>query len=1538
MRLKKQISFFLFVIMVIGNMAGFAIDDGRLKRDVYLHANGTENGNISTVYMGDDVNVYLAIDNPNKGMYDADGISEDSKHKEPQYDMNGYIVKFYYDSDYFELKNGEMPINCNVPMLENVSEPDIPADVNDFSVPAGFYIESRGTGTETVNGKIYNTAYITVLFNGIWLPQKKDDTGWYNLCSLPLIPKKTGITEVFIETNDTQENHSLELLAKNVTDYPVNFELDIVNGGYHQINIKNKLRPNAPEANPKAGSYDKEQNVTLTAEEDCAIYYTQKENPTDADWIRFNDDTPIKITTTTEIKCKAVRSDGKESDIVSYKYQIVPSAPKLFQDENGQKNLLEEVYNSDNQFRVYVSNNNPYTIISEDCEIYYTFSVNASAEDMSIGDNPEKDWVKVNKQYNYIDIAKTCTVRLVTVKGGERSYVTVYHFGIKPAPALASPEPAENQKKTEVTLVSATKNAEIYYTVDGSDPRTGGILYTSPIMISQTTTLRTAAKFNNIYSDLKSYDYIINPVPKDAVTAYPPAGIYEEVSVELSTPNGRDIYYTTNGSNPSDNKNTNRKQYKYGEPVFIDKDTRITAVSIDENGNAGEEYVFDYKIKPAPPIFAPESTQFAVNGTVAVYNASPNKNYSLYYTTDGTDPKTSSSRIKADGDNAVINVTKYTGIKAVSQNENGAYSDAVSNVYDIIGSRPSKPVVSLEEGVYTLKNGNDEGFTTGFLPVPDGVTIYYTVAYNHDGDYPQPDPNKGYEQTKIYKPGEDILLRGETIIKAVAENAFGIRSDMGVFHYTIVPEAPSAPPSTTFSGGISILPVTAVPGSAVTYTVNGFTNTFTVPDNGLFYIDPNTGNAYVDEKKINQLGTDSGTVINAPINLSISCEKDGISSAVNSYQYSAEDNDMPAAPYADKSSGKYKETAIDDNNNLLSVKLMSINKEDEIQYRTAADNAWKTYSSPILLKDDTVLYIRAAKNGKYSDIATYVYTFIPPEPVITPSSGKYSNMQTVKLSVPDTAPTDRDYTIYYKRGGDRQDVRYTGVDILIEKSQSIKAYIVENDLEDKAKYSGNETAYYIIDTSPANGKVSVAEPFFSRRRFETKEITKAPYSYGINLISNNADADIMYTYEYTLADGSVIKSAPELQYKTPVMVTSSMTAMTITAWLVDENGAEIDKSRDTFEYAFVTLNIPITSLEKETTTAFKSGTEYTILNDYPNDKTINIYYTLDGSNPTLSDNTARKLYKGEKLKITGSTTLKAVYVSSCGNCGECNADNPGSCMDALYGDAGTYKYTVLSTNNTGGGGGIRSTPKPTPTPVPTPMNTPTPTPNGDDNQHTKDYFGRTAAEHVSYISGYPDGTVRADNNITREEIAQIVFTIMEKKDSPKKPDGLMYPDVSADRWSAQPVEYLSEQNIIEGYPDGAFHPADNMTRAEFCTMISRFLGLDTLEKDMKFNDISKEHWGFGYVNALYQEGFISGYEDETFRPDRELTRAEAITIFNKILGRKPLAEYLVTTDFNLFEDLFEDRWYFADVLESVVIHKYALNKDGYEEVWYRTEK
>ena len=1518
---KRILSFILSVVtlcsIIPGNIVS-ADDTDKKSRNLYIHAQG-ENPSAtvtgSTIYTDESADIYFAVDNPNKGLF------ENGEHKEPQYDMNGYSVTIYYDPAYLELADGtdaDSPIDCTIPN-KTISE----GETGEF----GYYLYRHGGESGiSINGKSYNSAYVTVFFSGIYLPQKKDGTLWYNLCKLPLKPKKTGSTQVFIDTegrgnyiNNGQVGESLELFAKDESGELENqtFSYNVVNGGYHNITIKDRTRPGAPVANPGEGSYTETQYVKLSAETGCEIWYS-----TDGgnNYYLYDDSTPVEIVTTTTIICYAKRiTDRKTSSEVSYTYKIIPKAPHLFVDESGTKTIIPNIYSEYSAFRVYVSDKEIFENIEDTNKVYYTFS-DISDENIIGGTNPETEWVEIQRQNPYIAIDKKRTVRLITVNmAGEKSDVSEYHLGVKPAKVTADKPSGDYDKTISVTLETATQNAVIYYTTDGSDPIVYGREYISPVPIAADTTLRAAATYDGLWSEISSYYYVFTGYNDYHIDAFYPSGVYDgSVNVTLTANNPEiSIKYSTDGGNT---------WKPYTKTLLFEEDTELYVRAVDKDGVPHEKQQppYTYKIRPQPPKFVPESTQFTQATEISVFCTDSNDDtkdrYELYYTTDGSDPLTSNTRKKAQNEysTALITINDYTVVKAVVIKDGITPSRVVTQTYDIVNKKPARPLMTLTPGNYIRKIGDDIGFSTKFMPVPTGTEIYYTISY--DGTFTA-DPIPGTAGTNKFnfdsEPIVPITVKGRTIIKAVAVNAFGVKSDVGIFEYIVTPEAPKAAPSAVINGDtLPVVPVSAVKGCTVKYDVNGFENEFVCED-GSFYIDTATGNAYKDEACTEPLGTQNTGTITAPAELNISAELDGIESEQNRYTYKlSSDTGTLAPPYADKETGEYEEIKADESNNLLLVKLYSLNKGDTIQYTTDNGANWIDYTDTIPIKNDTVLQIRSEKDGNYSKITSYVYNFVPLAPIITLPSGRYlaSENQFTMIELDGRAPTDKDYTIWYRENGGKQDVIYQNQKRYIDHTMSFKAYVKNNET---GKVSKNTINYYIIEPEgAATGRVFVGTPY-DVSRISADVLDTGEYAKGIKLKTHSSDTVIHYFYTYTQEglQGSV-KSPDDMVYDNmPIMVNKTMMSITITAWLTDRNGNEITGSKEVFSIEFVHLKVPETSLGSDKV-EFPKGTAYTIINDYPDDKNILLYYTTDGSEPSIESNENRKLYNGESLTLNEAVTVKAVYLSVCGKCVYCKDDKLELCMNKVYGKTGVYKYTVPSVIHTGGGGGGGRT---------TIDNT---------RKYTKDIFGTEHPTHIGYINGYPDGSVKPDGEITREEMTSILYRIVNHDyEKPFVATGEAFPDVSMERWSVHDIEYMSDKNIVYGYPDGEFKPGNNLTRAEFAALIKRFAKLEKTDKENPFPDLDKSHWAYEDILSLNASGLMQGYEDGTYRPENQITRAEVMTVINKILGRNPSEPYVKSLDFNPFSDLKKDKWYYTTVLEATVTHNYYLDDKGVEIKW-----
>ncbi|MBE9916842.1 VWA domain-containing protein [Paenibacillus donghaensis] len=208
------------------------------------------------------------------------------------------------------------------------------------------------------------------------------------------------------------------------------------------------------------------------------------------------------------------------------------------------------------------------------------------------------------------------------------------------------------------------------------------------------------------------------------------------------------------------------------------------------------------------------------------------------------------------------------------------------------------------------------------------------------------------------------------------------------------------------------------------------------------------------------------------------------------------------------------------------------------------------------------------------------------------------------------------------------------------------------------------------------------------------------------------------------------------------------------------------------------------------------------------------------------------------------------------------------------------------------------------------------------------------ATHYNYINGYPDGMIKPENNISREEVAAIFYRLMDdatRSDYLKSTSS--YKDVAASRWSSKNIATMENAKVITGYPDGTFKPGRPITRAEFAAIASRFDDLDE-QKNTLFSDI-KGHWAEKYIVSAANKGWIKGYPEGQFKPDQYITRAEAMAFINSVLNRKVKVEG-IHKDAKTWPDNTPNKWYYTDVLEATNYHEYSRNNDQ-TEAWQQVK-
>lgn len=209
--------------------------------------------------------------------------------------------------------------------------------------------------------------------------------------------------------------------------------------------------------------------------------------------------------------------------------------------------------------------------------------------------------------------------------------------------------------------------------------------------------------------------------------------------------------------------------------------------------------------------------------------------------------------------------------------------------------------------------------------------------------------------------------------------------------------------------------------------------------------------------------------------------------------------------------------------------------------------------------------------------------------------------------------------------------------------------------------------------------------------------------------------------------------------------------------------------------------------------------------------------------------------------------------------------------------------------------------------------------------------------HFNYVIGYTDGTIRPSNNISRAEVATIFFRLLtdEARTQYDKTTS-SFSDIKDGAWCCRAVSTLTNMGIIKGYTDGTFQPNKSITRAELATIIARFAKLDVNTKT--FSDITG-HWAQKSIELAAGNGWINGYEDGTFRPNNNITRAETFAMINRVLDRQTesVSDLLPTSDMNMWSDnMNENAWYYKDVQEATNYHKCDRVGDSVYEKW--TEK
>lgn len=206
-------------------------------------------------------------------------------------------------------------------------------------------------------------------------------------------------------------------------------------------------------------------------------------------------------------------------------------------------------------------------------------------------------------------------------------------------------------------------------------------------------------------------------------------------------------------------------------------------------------------------------------------------------------------------------------------------------------------------------------------------------------------------------------------------------------------------------------------------------------------------------------------------------------------------------------------------------------------------------------------------------------------------------------------------------------------------------------------------------------------------------------------------------------------------------------------------------------------------------------------------------------------------------------------------------------------------------------------------------------------------------DHIAYIAGFPDGQIHPNAKITRAEVAMIFYRLLnDSTRSQYKNNMTIYSDVNTDAWYSVAVATLSKMGVIKGRGNDIFDPNANITRAEFAVIASRF---DTLESGdfNKFSDVPSNHWAYQAIGSASAKGWVVGYDNGKFGPEDDISRAETVTLVNRVLGRDKLTyesmyKHVPVVDARIWPDNTDKNlWYYLAMQEATNGHDFEMDKN-----------
>lgn len=542
-----------------------------------------------------------------------------------------------------------------------------------------------------------------------------------------------------------------------------------------------------------------------------------------------------------------------------------------------------------------------------------------------------------------------------------------------------------------------------------------------------------------------------------------------------------------------------------------------------------------------------------------------------------------------------------------------------------------------------------------------------------------------------------------------------------------------------------------------------------------------------------------------------------------------------------------------------------------------------------------------------TDISNIIPTVTIDGDSYTPEGNQNFNnaSKSIIYTVSAEGDTDRTYNVHIARDGEP---------VITKVTHSIPAHF--NDKSVSVNFEGIFFETASVSAVPVDGGTEI--------RGTISSFSENSASAVINLLPNtDTEHDKKYQLKF-IVDGVVTPYDGDVEITLPRRTTREITEFTLPD--IQEGETRIE---GTNIYIDVPYHLDITSITPEikydadTITPQSAQNfngdpiKYTLSSAGDEDTVYTVYITRIGNDPYIKSVRAEKQaketeFEGDNIYITlkANANLKEVEPVLDFDGADYSPRGPQNFSNSkkepiVYTVVNKYgiehKYYITIDKKSSGKSSNDSATTPTPTVIPTKEPDATPAPTETVKPTNK-----------PYMSGYEDGTYRPDNTITRAEVATILSMLDDNYDENERYESASA-DVNPDAWYANYVNFASSRGYMSGYEDSTYRPDNTITRAEFASMVSRYIGIDPIDGENRFADIDSVPWCSQQINALSEAGIVSGYEDGLFKPSNYVTRAESASIINRALG-KEIPENVLDRIMCPYQDITASHWAYIDTI------------------------